>query len=92
MFGLFVDDPEFEKRFLDRGGLLEKLHTETALVSLTVDAMQKEQGKPPAGPASCVPGPVTDLGSQILKLLAAQFRQHPNYRPEWQPHVELPRL
>lgn len=85
-----VNDPEFESRFLDRSGLLTRVRTELALVALTTESMQDEQGRPPAARASFEGGPVTDLGSQLLKLLAARYADHPDYRADWRPAVELP--
>ena len=92
IFGIEVNDPEFERRFLDRDGLLHRVRTELAMVALAVESMQAEQGSPPASVRSFVGGPVTEFGSGVLKLLAARYADHPEYRPEWRPEVGLPRL
>lgn len=90
--GVDVNDSRFEDRFLDRAGLLHRVRTELALVALTVEAMLAEQGSPPASIGSFDAGPVTELGSEVLKLMAARYADHSAYRQEWQPKVELPRL
>jgi hypothetical protein len=92
IFGIEVNNSEFERRFLDRAGLLHRVRTELAIVALAVEAMQAEQGSPPASTSSFEGGPVTDLGSDVLKLLAARYSDHPDYQAEWQPQLELPRL
>lgn len=92
IFGIEVNRPEFERRFLARAGLLHRARTELAIVALAVEAMQAEQGSPPASTTSFEGGPVTDLGSDVLKLMAAQYSDHSDYRAEWQPQAGLPRL
>jgi hypothetical protein len=92
IFGIEVNDSEFERRFLDRAGLLHRVRTELAVVALTVESMQTEQGSPPASVGSFGGGPVTELGSSVLKLMAARYAEHPDYRAEWQPQVGLPLL
>ena len=87
IFGIQVNQPEFERRFLDRAGLLHRARTELAIVTLAVEAMQAEQGSPPASTSSFEGGPVTDLGSDVLKLMAARYSDHSDYRTEWQPQV-----
>ena len=83
VFGLEVNDPEFERRFLDRGALLRRVRTDQELIAMTVAAMQEEQGSPPAGAGSFVGGPVTSLGSELLKTMAARYADHPDHRDEW---------
>lgn len=83
VFGLEVNDPEFERRFLDRGALLQRVRTDQSLVAMTVAAMQEEQGSPPPGAASFVGGPVTALGTEMLKTMAARYSDHPDYQAEW---------
>jgi hypothetical protein len=92
VFGVQVNDPEFERRFLDRSGLLNRVRTELALVALTVESMQSEQGPPPVALTSFEGGPVTELGSEVLKLLAARYAEHPDYQDEWHPALEPPLL
>ncbi len=92
IFGIRVNNSEFQNRFLDRAGLLHRVRTELAIVSLAVESMQAEQGSPPTNVSSFEGGPVTELGSGVLKLLAARYADHPNYRTEWTPQVVLPRL
>ncbi|GCD89919.1 DUF6221 family protein [Nocardioides sp. LS1] len=92
MFGFHVNDAAFERRFLDRSALLNRVRTDLALVALTVESMEEEQGRPPAAATSFEGGPVTGLGSEVLKLLAARYSNHPDYRPEWRTGVELPKL
>src|SRR4249919_3774449 len=65
LFGVKVSDSEFERRFLDRSGLLNRVRTELALVALTVESMQTEQGTPPVAASSFEGGPVTHLGSEV---------------------------
>jgi hypothetical protein len=91
IIGLEVNDSESASRFLDRTGLLNRVRTELAIVALIVESMQAEQGPPPVTVSSFEGGTVTDLSSQVLKLLAARYAEHPDYRSEWQPQVELPR-
>lgn len=92
MFGLQVNNSEFEERFLDRGALLNRVSTDRTIVALVVEAMQAEQGMPPASPLSFEGGAATDLGSGVLKLIAARFSAHPDYRLEWTPPVRLVEL
>jgi hypothetical protein len=92
MFGLEVNDPEFERRFLDRAALLYRVRTDLALVARCVEAMQEEQGSPPAGATSFESGPVTAFGSDILKLMAARYADHLDYRDDWRHDLELPAL
>jgi hypothetical protein len=92
MLGVQVNNSEFEDRFLDRAGLLSRVRTELAIVGFTVESMQAEQGPPPIGLSTFEGGPATDLGSEVLKLLAARYGEHPDYRAEWRPQVQLPRL
>lgn len=48
-FGMEVNNSEFEKRrFLDRAGLLDRVRTELAMVSLTMELMQAGQASSPA--------------------------------------------
>jgi hypothetical protein len=91
ILGIEVNDPEFERRFLDRAGLLHRVRTDLAVVALAVESLQAEQGTPPASVSSFEGGPVTELGSGVLKLMAARYSDHPDYRAEWRPQVELPR-
>src|SRR4051794_35772571 len=79
VFGVNVNDAEFERRFLDRGALINRVRTELAIVSVTVEAMETEQGPAPVSASSFTGGPVTDLGSDLLKLLAARYSSHPDY-------------
>lgn len=83
IFGLEVNDPEFERRFLDRGALLERVKADQALVAMTLSAMQEEQGSPPAGASSFESGPVTALGSDVLKTMAGRYAGHPDYQAGW---------
>jgi hypothetical protein len=83
IFGLEVNDPEFERRFLERGALLQRVRTDQALIAMTIAAMQDEQGSPPAGANSFVSGPVTALGSDVLKTMAARYADHPDYQADW---------
>ena len=83
VFGLEVNDPEFERRFLDRGALLQRVRTDQTLVAMTIAAMQEEQGSPPAGASSFESGPVTALGSDVLKTMAARYADHPDYQADW---------
>lgn len=92
VFGILVNNSEFQNRFLDRAGLLHRVRTELAMVSLAVESMQAEQGSPPANVSSFEGGPVTELGSGVLKLLAARYADHPDYRTQWAHQVVLPRL
>jgi hypothetical protein len=67
--------------------LLERLANEPRdlqIVVLLMAAMKEEQGEPPVVPD---PAPVTDVGSQILKLIAASYSSHPDYKREWAPQV-----
>jgi hypothetical protein len=41
MFGLEVNNPEFERRFLDRAPLLHRVRTDLALLARCVEAMQE---------------------------------------------------
>lgn len=90
--GVHELDTEFERRFLSRGALLERLRTDQATISLLVQAMQSEQGSLPNAPESFAGGPVTDIGSDLLKLLAARYADHEDYRTAWRPGIELPRF
>ena len=92
LIGVRIDDPTFEGRFLDRAGLLHRVRTELAVVSLIVESLQAEQGSPPASAGSFEGGPVTALGADVLKLMAARYAGHSDYRAEWRPQVELPKL
>lgn len=92
MFGLEVNNPEFERRFLDRAALLHRVRTDLALLARCVEAMQEEQGSPPAGATSFESGPVTALGSDVLKLMAGRYADHPDYRVEWRHGFKLPAL
>jgi hypothetical protein len=57
-----------------------------------MEAMQEEQGSPSAGATSLESGPVTALGSDMLKLMAARYADHPDYRVDRRPGLELPGL
>jgi hypothetical protein len=92
MFGLEVNDAEFQRRFLDRAALLQRVQTDRALVALNIEAMQDEQGSPAAGTSSFESGPVTRLGSEVLKVMAARYADHADYRFDWRPSVQLPPL
>lgn len=92
MFGVEVNAPRFEQQFLSRAGLIQKTRTELAEVSLIIQAMQSEQGIPPAAAIDFEAGPVTILGDRLLKLLAARYSDHPEYEQRWVPAVELPGL
>lgn len=92
IFGLEVNNPEFERRFLDRASLLHRVQTDLALLARCIEAMQEEQGSPPAGVTSFESGPVTELGSGILKFMAARYADHPDYRADWRPGLDLPGL
>lgn len=83
-------NPDFEHGVLGRGALLNKQRTHLAIIALLSEAMEAEQGSPPTSAAQFVPGPVTILGSEIIKLLAALYGDHPDYRPEWRPGDALP--
>lgn len=90
LVGVGVKDAEFERRFLDRAGLINRVRTELTIVSVTVDSMRAEQGPAPVDANSFEGGPVTALGSELLKLLAARYSDHSDYRSEWRPNVQLP--
>ncbi|WP_407669760.1 DUF6221 family protein [Nocardioides sediminis] len=90
--GLEVNDAEVERRFLDRAALLQRVQTDRALVALNIEAMQDEQGTPAAGASSFESGPVTRLGSEVLKVMTARYADHSDYRFDWRPSVQLPRL
>jgi hypothetical protein len=45
-------------------------------------AMEGEQGFPPIVPEAA---PFSELGSQVLKLIAATSMDHPDYRQSWAP-------
>ena len=92
MFGFLVNNAEFERRFLDRAALLNRISTDRTIVALMVEAMQAEQGMPPASPILFEGGAATDLGSGVLKLMAARYSAHPDYRTEWTPPVRLVEL
>ena len=92
MLGLEVNNPEFERRFLDRAALLHRVRTDLALLGRCVEAMQEEQGSPPVGATSFESGPVTALGSDILKLMAGRYADHPDFRVDWGHGLELPAL
>lgn len=65
--------------------LLERLRDEPRdlkIVGLLMSAMKDEQGDPPVVPEVA---PVTEVGSQILKLIAATYADHPDYQTEWAP-------
>jgi hypothetical protein len=83
MFGLEVNNPEFERRFLDRVNLLDRVRTDQVIFAMTASAMQDEQGSPPARASSFEGGPVTTLGSNVLKSLAGRYSDHPDYRLDW---------
>lgn len=91
VFGIEVNDALFEHRFLSRSGLLQRTRTEQAQVALVAEAMQAEQGAPPEAAVDFVPGPVTVLGSQLLKLLATRYAEHPEYEKDWAPDAGIPR-
>lgn len=90
IFGIPEQDPEFESRFLERRALVRKQRTTLAIITLTVESMQAEQGMPPASAETFVPGPVTNLGTDLLKLIAALYEDHPDYQRDWRPDVQLP--
>lgn len=92
IFGLEVNNPEFERRFLDRGSLLHRAQTDRALLARCIAAMQEEQGSPPAGATSFEGGPVTELGSDMLKFMATRYANHPDWRVDWRPGLDLPGL
>lgn len=84
-----VNNPEFERRFQDRSGLLHRIQTDRTIVALTVEFMQAEQGSPAVGASSFEGGPATSLGSGVLKLLAGRYADHPDYLAEWAADVAL---
>ena len=92
LFGPDVRDPQFEERFLDRGNLLRRTQDELAVIALIIEAMRKEQGSPPEPEEQFVSGPVTDLGSEVLKTLAAKYAGLPEFNSDWHPsrHLEAP--
>lgn len=90
IFGIEVNNPEFERRFLDRAGLLHRVRTELAMVALAVESLLAEQGSPPASTSSFEGGPVTELRSGVLKLMAARYSDHPDYRDASRPQVNSP--
>jgi hypothetical protein len=82
----FVGDaqvsPDFHARYLDRGGLLQRCRSDRDLVATCVQAMSEAQGPPPV-PVPAAPDPVTVLGSEIIKLIALRYADHPDYDPSW---------
>jgi hypothetical protein len=54
------------------------------VVEACVEAMAGAPGQPPE-PALDPADPITDLGSQVLKFMAARYDEHPDYRDEWRP-------
>jgi len=65
--------------------LLDRLANEPRdlqIVALLMTAMKEEQGEAPVVPD---PAPVTKVGSQMLKLIAANYSSHPDYKAEWAP-------
>ena len=50
---------------------------------MTVIAMQEEQGSPPPGAKYFESGPVTALGTEVLKTMAARYADHPDYQADW---------
>lgn len=90
MFDVTVQDADFEKRFLDRGALWTGLH---GIGDRQPDSRGHagRTGQAPRSRESFVAGPLTELGSRVLKLLAARFEDHPDYQLSWCPEVELPK-
>ena len=75
-FGDF--EAAFEERFLDRATLIRGTRTDRDVVHACVDAMHAMQGAPPVVDTDDA---VTPLGSQVIKITAARYASHPDYRP-----------
>lgn len=78
-------DRHFHDRFLDRRALYERVRHDETVVAACVEAMREVQGPPPV-PVPSEPHPVTTLGSQVIKLIAARYADHRDYDPAWAPN------
>lgn len=74
-----TDGPDMLRFLMDR---LADQPRDLEIVGIIADAMGKEQGFPPVVPDE---SPVTDLGTQVLKLIAATYSNHRDYRQAWAP-------
>ena len=76
-------DRRFHDLFLDRGALLEQARRDRDVVLACAGAMAAEDPGPAPVPLESSPHPVALLGSQVIKLIASRYRQHPDYDPAW---------
>lgn len=74
-----MSQPDFE-RFVDRRALFKRVERDRAVVVSCMDAMLEEQGSPPRVPDR---SPATDLGSYVIKSIAATYSRHPAYSQKW---------
>lgn len=83
----FAQEPKesFVDRYVGRGALLERNRADQELVAVTVEVMQRVQGPAPIPVPTGPPDETTVLGTAVLKLLAARFDWHPDYRENWRP-------
>src|SRR5215212_6765115 len=79
----FMDDPSMGRFLLER---LADEPRDREIVRLVMNAMVEEQGFPPVVPEE---SPVTDVGDQVLKLIAATYSDHPDYTKAWAPEAHV---
>jgi len=77
--------PELEA-MVDRWRLIHRVRRDRAVVDACVAAVQSEQGDPPVVPPM---HPATNLGDEVIKLIALTYQDHPDFNQAWQPR-QLP--
>jgi hypothetical protein len=86
---LFLDenqaDADFRYYMETRNALLGRVATLEDIVRHTVSAMREEQGWDELFAHAPLLGPVTTLGTKILKQLAECFAEHADYREDFAP-------
>lgn len=75
-------DRKFELRLLSRRELRDRARRDREIVMACVDAMREVEGSPPVppGPNS---HPAVRLGSEVVKLIARTYSDHPDFDAAW---------
>lgn len=82
--GSDVVDSAFHDLFLHRRALIDRGRRDREAIVACVNAMRDVQGPAPV-PIPTVSHLVTVLGSQIIKLIASRYEDHPEYDEAWRP-------
>lgn len=75
-------DPEFNRRFLERGNVRARLERDRQIIAAVTEAMSVAQGAAPI-PSGPQTDPASVLGSEIFKRYATTYRDHRDYSPDW---------